>query len=321
MEKNSKILVLGSRGLVGSAIVRELEKEGYENILKPLHKELDLTIQAEVLSYFEKERPDYVFLAAAKVGGIHANNTYRADFIWQNLSMEVNVFEAAHKYDVKKLLFLGSSCIYPKNCPQPIKEEYLLTSELEQTNEPYAIAKIAGLKMAENFRRQYGKNFIAVMPTNIYGINDNFHPENSHVIPGMIQRLQKVIDERKVSFDVWGSGMPKREFLFADDLADACVFLMNYEGELPYWINVGTGYDLTIRELAETICDIMGFKEKIIFNTEKPDGTPRKVLDISKIQALGWNPKTSLRDGIQKSVAFYREQVKHIKCDQVELIL
>ncbi len=302
MHPESKILVLGSRGLVGSSIIRELKSQGFKNILAPTRDILDLTRQDDVLNYFQTFRPEYVFMAAAKVGGIKANNTYRADFIFQNLSIQNNVFEAAFKFPVKKLLFLGSSCIYPKDCPQPIKEEYLLTGPLEQTNEPYAIAKIAGLKTVEAFRRQYGLNWFSVMPTNLYGPGDNFHPEDSHVIPGMIQRMKKVIDNGDEVFEVWGSGNPRREFLFVDDLARACLMLMQTDKELPYFINVGTGKDVTIAELAETIAGIMGFKWKLFFNKNYPDGTVRKVLDISKIKAFGWNPQLSLDKGLKIAI-------------------
>ncbi len=302
MHPECKILVLGCRGLVGSSIIRELKSQGFKNILAPTRDILDLTRQDDVLNYFQTFRPEYVFMAAAKVGGIKANNTYRADFIFQNLSIQNNVFEAAFKFPVKKLLFLGSSCIYPKDCPQPIKEEYLLTGPLEQTNEPYAIAKIAGLKTVEAFRRQYGLNWFSVMPTNLYGPGDNFHPEDSHVIPGMIQRMKKVIDNGDEVFEVWGSGNPRREFLFVDDLARACLMLMQTDKELPYFINVGTGKDVTIAELAETIAGIMGFKWKLFFNKNYPDGTVRKVLDISKIKAFGWNPQLSLDKGLKIAI-------------------
>lgn len=309
MEKSARILVLGGKGLVGSALLRELNRKGYTNLLSPAFEDLDLTNQAATLSYFKENKPEYVLDAAAKVGGIQANNTYRADFIFQNLSIQNNLFEAAFKFDVKKFLFLGSSCIYPKLCPQPIKEEYLLTGELEPTNEPYAIAKIAGLKMAESFRRQYGKNFFSVMPTNLYGINDTYHKENAHVIPGLIARLTEAMKNGETRFEIWGTGTPRREFLYVDDLARACVFLMQTDKELPYWINVGTGEDVSIKELATMIAELMGFKGELVFNTKYPDGTPRKLLDVSKIKSLGWKPEISLREGLKESIRFYNEQV------------
>jgi GDP-L-fucose synthase len=306
MQRDSKILVLGSKGLVGSSLVRELKNQGFKNILHPIRKELDLSRQKDVLDFFFEKTPEYVFMAAGKVGGIKANNSFRADFIFQNLSIQNNVFEASFKIGVKKLLFMGSSCIYPKDCPQPIKEDYLLTGELEQTNEPYAIAKIAGLKTVESFRRQYGCNWFSVMPTNLYGPGDNYHPEDSHVIPGMIQRMKKIMDKGEEVFEVWGSGNPKREFLYVDDLARACLMLMQTEKELPYFINVGTGKDITIKELARAIAKIMGFNGKIVFNSNYLDGTPRKVLDISKIQCLGWKTDVSLEEGIKKTINAYK---------------
>lgn len=304
--------MLGGRGLVGSAIKRALEKDHYSQILAPTREQLNLHSQQQVRDFFATHRPDYVFLAAAKVGGIVANNTYPADFIHQNLLLQTNVFTAAFEYQVRKLLFLGSSCIYPANCPQPIREEYLLSGPLEPTNQAYAIAKIAGLKTAESFRRQYGREFISAMPTNLYGEYDNFHPENSHVIPGMIQRLQGVIDRQEKIFTVWGSGRPRREFLYVDDLARACVFLMNYPGPLPDFINVGTGEDLTIAELAHLLTRLMGFSGEIIFDPARPDGMMRKVLDVSKIRSLGWSPQISLEEGLTKSIAFYRAHRSHL---------
>ena len=306
MDKKAKILVLGGRGLVGSAIKRALEKNHFTKVLAPTREQLDLSSQKNVLDFFSEHRPEYVLMAAAKVGGIVANNTYRADFIQQNLLMQTNVFSAAYESKVRKLLFLGSSCIYPASCPQPIKEEYLLTGPLESTNEPYAIAKIAGLKTAESFRRQYGREFISAMPTNLYGEYDNFHPENSHVIPGMIQRLQGVIERQEKIFTVWGTGAPRREFLYVDDLANACLFLMNSPGPLPDYINIGTGEDLTIADLAHLIARLMGFTGDIHFDATRPDGTLRKVLDVSKIKALGWAPQISLEEGLTKSIAFFR---------------
>lgn len=305
MNFTDKILILGSRGLVGSAINRELKKLGYTNLLTPVRPELDLLNQSAVLRYFETHKPQHVFLAAAKVGGIHANNVYRADFIFENLAIQNNVFEASFKYNVDRLLFLGSSCIYPKNAPQPMSEDCLLTSPLEETNEPYAIAKIAGLKTAESFRRQYNKNWYSVMPTNLYGENDNFHPENSHVIPGLIARMKKAMDENAPTFAVWGTGNPRREFLYVDDMARACIHMMNLEGEIPNFVNIGTGEDISIKELAFLIKDLLGYKGEITFNPNQPDGTPRKLLDVSKIHALGWKHEIDLKTGLKKAIDFY----------------
>lgn len=305
MNKNDKILILGSRGMVGSAITRELKKKGYSNLLTPSRDELNLLSQQATLDYFDKHKPQHIFDAAAKVGGIHANNTFRADFIFENLTIQNNIFEACFKHKVEKFLFLGSSCIYPKNAPQPIKEEYLLTSELEPTNEPYAIAKIAGLKMAESFRRQYGCKYYSVMPTNLYGENDYFHTENSHVIPGLIARMKEAMDKGEKTFAVWGTGKPRREFLYVDDMARACIFVMEYEGEVPYWMNIGTGEDISIGELAAMIKDILGFKGELTFNPNQPDGMMRKLLDVSKIKSLGWKPEVDLQTGLKKAVEFY----------------
>ncbi|HAZ11728.1 MAG: GDP-fucose synthetase [Bdellovibrionales bacterium GWA2_49_15] len=305
MEKNSKVLVLGGSGLVGSSIRRELANQGYINVLAPTHAQLDLTIQNKVNDYFQTHTPEYVFMAAAKVGGIQANNNYRADFILQNLTIQNNLFLAALNSSVQKFLFLGSSCIYPKECSQPIKEEYLLTGPLEPTNEPYAIAKIAGLKTAESIRSQYGRMFFSAMPTNLYGVQDNFHRDNSHVIPGLIARLNDAMKKGDTNFEVWGTGKPYREFLYVDDLARACVFLMNCKQELPDWVNIGTGSDISIKDLANLIADVMGFKGKIVFNPKFPDGTMKKLLDVSKIKALGWSPEISLREGIQRTVDFF----------------
>lgn len=306
MNKNETILVLGARGLVGSAIVRQLQTENYTNILTPTHGELDLLEQADVRTYFEKHTPDFVFLAAAKVGGILANNTYRADFIFQNLGIQQNVFDAAFKSNVKRLLFLGSSCIYPKNAPQPMKEDCLLTSPLEPTNEPYAIAKIAGLKMAESFRNQYGCEYYSVMPTNLYGVNDNFHLENSHVIPGLIARMDQALKNGAKEFSIWGTGKPRREFLYVDDMAAGCIHIMKLKENVPDLINIGTGSDISIAELAQIIADELGFDGKLIFETSKPDGTMKKLLDVSKIKSLGWSPKINLREGIRRSVEYYK---------------
>lgn len=311
MKVLDKILILGSRGLVGSALERELVRQGYKNLLTPVRQELNLVNQQSVLDYFEINQPQHVFLAAAKVGGIHANNVYRADFIWENLAIQSNVFEAAFKSKVDRLLFLGSSCIYPKNAAQPMNEDSLLTSPLEPTNEPYAIAKIAGLKTVESFRRQYGCNWHSVMPTNLYGENDNYHPENSHVIPGLITRMQRAIDENVPSFAVWGTGKPRREFLYVDDMARACIYIMNLEENIPDFVNIGTGEDISIGELAVMIKDILGYKGEIIFNPNQPDGTMRKLLDVSKVHALGWKHTVSLKEGLSKSIDFFLK--KHIE--------
>jgi Nucleoside-diphosphate-sugar epimerases len=304
MEKHSKIYVAGHRGLVGSAIVRNLKEKGYENIIGRTHKELDLTNQEEVRKFFEKEKPEYVFLAAAKVGGINANNIYPADFIYENLIIQCNVIKACYDFDVKKLMFLGSSCIYPKNCPQPIKEEYLLSGYLEPTNEAYAIAKISGLKMCEYYNKQYGAKFISVMPTNLYGPNDNYDLENSHVLPALLRKFHEAKMNNMPQVEIWGTGTPLREFLHVNDMADACIFLMEqYEGN--EFFNVGTGKELTINELAEMIKGIVGYEGEIIFDTSKPDGTPRKLLDVSKLNKLGWQYKIRLEDGIKATYEKY----------------
>lgn len=302
--KDKKILVLGSNGLVGSSIVREMESQGYSQVLTPKRAELDLIDGSAVNHYFKHNKPEYVIDAAAKVGGIYANNTYRADFILQNLTIQNNLFNASLEYDVDKFLFLGSSCIYPKHSEQPIKEDYLLTGSLEPTNEPYAIAKIAGLKTAESIRNQYGKTFFSVMPTNLYGMNDNFHPENSHVIPGLIHRMHETIKNDKKTFEIWGSGSPKREFLYVDDLARACLFLLGVENP-PNIVNVGYGSDVSIKELASLIAEKMNFQGEFIFNMEYPDGTPRKLLDSSRIFNLGWKPVEDLSSGLDKTIDFY----------------
>lgn len=298
MEKSAKIYIAGHNGMVGSAIVRKLVAEGYEKIITRSSKELDLRNQQAVANFFSEQKPDYVFLAAAKVGGIIANNVYRADFIYENLSIQNNVIYQSYLNKVKKLMFLGSSCIYPKMAPQPLKEDYLLTGPLEETNEPYAIAKIAGIKMCDAYRAQYGCNFISVMPTNLYGYNDNYHPQNSHVLPAMIRRFHEAKVEGKSEVVIWGSGRPKREFLFADDLAEACFFLMENYSE-PDPINVGVGIDLTIKELAHLIKNIVGFEGEITFDFTKPDGTPRKLMDVSKLHAQGWKHKINLEEGIK----------------------
>jgi GDP-L-fucose synthase len=311
MNKNDKVLILGSRGMVGSAILRELQKEGFTEILHPVRKELDLLRQSDVEAYFGKHKPDYVFLAAAKVGGILANNTYRADFIFENLQIQQNVFNAAFKVKTPHLLFLGSSCIYPKNAPQPLKEEYLLTSELEPTNEPYAIAKIAGLKTVESFRRQYGLHWISVMPTNLYGENDNYDLENSHVIPGLIARVDQAIKNNEPEFKIWGTGKPRREFLYVDDMARACIHVMKQEKDVPNYINVGTGEEIQILELAKLIAEKMKYKGKLIFDNSKPDGTMRKLLDITKIKSTNWQPKISLSDGLDLAISDYYSRYLH----------
>ncbi len=299
MEKDSKIYIAGHRGMVGSAIHRRLKNEGYENFVFETSDELDLRNQQSVSDFFAKEKPGYVFLAAAKVGGILANNTYRAEFLYDNLMIQSNVIENSYRQGVKKLLFLGSSCIYPKLAPQPLKEEYLLTGLLEHTNEPYAIAKIAGIKMCDAYRSQYGCNFISVMPTNLYGPNDNYDLKNSHVLPALIRKFHeaKINDQPEVI--VWGSGTPRREFLHADDMADACVFLMKNYSEAGL-INIGVGEDLSIKELSQMIKDITGYNGKIVFDSSKPDGTPRKLMDVTKLNSLGWNASISLKDGITK---------------------
>lgn len=307
MEKHSAIYVAGHRGMVGSAITRALKTRGYDNLILKTSSELDLRNQAAVENFFSETKPEYVFLAAAKVGGIVANNIYRADFIYENIMIQSNVIHAAFKYKVKKLLFLGSSCIYPKMCPQPIKEEYLLTGELEQTNEPYAIAKITGLKMCESYRRQYGADFISAMPTNLYGPNDNYDLQNSHVLPALIRKFHEAKEEKKTSVEIWGSGSPKREFLHVDDLADASLFLMlNYEGEMH--VNVGTGEDISIKDLAYLVKEMTGYEGELVFNTSKPDGTPRKLLDVSKIHGMGWKHRIELREGIESVIAGLAEK-------------
>lgn len=298
MNKTDRIYVAGSNGMVGSAIVRALKSDGFTNIITRSSRELDLRNQSAVLDFFKSERPDYVFLAAAKVGGILANNTYRGEFLHDNLAIQLNVIEAARVTGVTKLMFLGSSCIYPKLAPQPLKEEYLLTGLLEPTNEPYAIAKIAGIKMCEAYRDQYGCNFISVMPTNLYGPNDNFDLQKSHVLPALIRKFYTAAQEGQPSVEIWGTGSPKREFLHVDDLAEACLFLMkSYDGR--DFLNVGTGEDISIKELAEMVARIVGFEGKLRFDSSKPDGTPRKLMDVSRLHSLGWKAKISLEDGIR----------------------
>lgn len=294
--------------MVGSAIFRKLQSEGYTNVVSRGSTELDLKDQRAVESFFMEEKPEYVFLAAAKVGGIVANNSYRADFLYENLAIQNNVIHQSYLNGVKKLLFLGSSCIYPKLAPQPLKEEYLLTGLLEYTNEPYAIAKIAGIKMCESYRSQYGCNFISVMPTNLYGINDNYHPENSHVLPALIRKFHEAKTGNAKEVVIWGTGQPRREFLFADDLGDACYFLMkNYND--PELINIGTGEDLTIKDLALIIKDIVGYDGSLVFDSEKPDGTPRKLLDVTKLNRLGWKYEIDLLQGVRLA---YEDYLKHV---------
>lgn len=300
MERSAKIFVVGHRGMVGSAIVRRLQSGGYRNLLLRTHAELDLLDQRAVHELLAQERPDYLFIAAAKVGGIQANNTYRADFLYQNLVIESNLIHGAHLAGVQRLMFLASSCIYPRDCPQPIKEEYLLTGPLEPTNEPYAIAKIAGIKLAESYNRQYGRQYVSVMPTNLYGPNDSYDLATSHVLPALIRKAHEARQRGDSEYVVWGSGTPRREFLYVDDMADACVHLMelDYDGPL---INVGSGEDVTIRELAETVMQVVGFDGRIVFDSSKPDGMARKLLDVSRLAALGWRARMGLRDGIRAS--------------------
>ena len=308
MNKDSKIYVAGHRGMVGSAIVRNLISEGYENILTKTHTELDLTNQHDVDKFFNQERPEYVFIAAAKVGGIGANSNFKGDFIYQNLMIQTNIIHSSYKYEVKKLLFLGSSCIYPRNCTQPIKEEYLMTSALETTNDAYATAKIAGIKMCQSYNEQYGTNFICAMPTNLYGKNDNYNLKNSHVFPALLRKFHEGKKRGDSEVLVWGTGSPKREFLYVDDLADALIFLMNNYSDSEV-INIGTGVDLSIRSLALKIKDVIGFDGDIEFDRTKPDGTPKKVLDVSKIHGLGWKHKTDLIDGIYLT---YHDYLKNL---------
>jgi len=309
LEKNSKIYVAGHRGLVGSAIVRNLKSRGYTNIIGKTHKELDLTNQSDVRKFFDEEKPEYVFLAAAKVGGIGANSNYPADFMLENELIQCNVIKSSFENKVRKLMFLGSSCIYPKMCPQPIKEEYLLSGYLEPTNEAYALAKISGLRMCQYFNKQYGTHYISVMPTNLYGPNDNYDLNNSHVMPALIRKFHEAKMQNKPYVEIWGTGKPLREFLHVDDMADACVFLMeNYNGN--DFFNVGTGKEITIKKLAEMIKEVVGYKGELKFNAEKPDGTPRKLLDVSKLTAAGWKYKIELKSGIEKSYQWFKENYK-----------
>jgi GDP-L-fucose synthase len=307
MEKNAKIYISGHKGMVGSAIERKLRKEGYNNIVTKASTELDLRNQQAVNNFFENEKPEYVILAAAKVGGIHANNTYRAQFIYENLIIEANTIHASYLNNVKKLLFLGSSCIYPKMAPQPLKEEYLLSGYLESTNQPYAIAKIAGIEMCDSYRSQYGCNYISAMPTNLYGTNDNYHPENSHVLPALIRKIVLAKRNNDPSVTIWGTGTPKREFLHVDDLADACYFLLENYNEKGL-VNIGCGSELSIKELANLIVEEVSYQGKLDFDTTKPDGTPRKLLNTNKINSLGWKASISLKEGISRTV----DEVKNL---------
>ena len=318
MDRNARIFVAGHRGLVGSAIMRRLRSDGYENVLVRTHAELDLMDQRAVRGFFEQERPEYVFLAAARVGGIHANNTYPAEFIFQNLAIQTNVLHESWRGGIKRLLFLGSSCIYPRDCPQPIKEEYLLSGPLEATNRPYAVAKIAGIEICWSYNRQYGTQYLAVMPTNLYGPGDNYDPVNSHVLPALIRKMHEAKFRGDTEVTIWGTGTPRREFLYSNDMADACLFLMSLpdiqfrtisspdNSKAPPLINIGFGEDLTIRTLAETVAEQIGYSGALVFDANKPDGTPRKLLDISKLTALGWRAKTPLKDGIQKAYALWQ---------------
>lgn len=308
MNKNDKILIAGYTGLVGSAIVRQLKKQDYTNLILTDISILDMTNQNAVNKFFLSERPDYVILAAAKVGGILANNTYPADFIYINIMIEANIIHACHTYNVKKLLFLGSSCIYPKFAPQPINEEHLLTGILEPTNEPYAVAKIAGIIMCQSYNRQHKTNFISVMPTNLFGPGDNYHPENSHVLPALIRRFHEAKVNKAPSVVIWGTGTPKREFLYCDDLADACIYLMNNYNDGAI-VNIGTGIEVTINELALTVKEVIGFNGTIEFDPTKPDGTPRKLLDCTKLHSLGWKHKTTLKEGIAKAYEDFKKRV------------
>lgn len=323
MEKNAKIYVAGHRGLVGSALMRQLEAKGYNNILTRTHAELDLKDQQAVKEFFESERPDYVLLAAARVGGIHANNTYPADFIYDNLAIQTNVIHQAYLSGVRRLLFLGSSCIYPRDCPQPIKEEYLLTGPLEPTNRPYALAKIAGIEMCWSYNRQYGTQFIAAMPTNLYGPNDNYELNTSHVMPALIRKFHEAKKRNDKEVIVWGSGMPRREFLYSDDMAEACLFLMNLTDDkflpllaadrnhgLPPVINIGVGKDVSIAELSILVAKVVNYKGEVVYDNSKPDGTPRKLMDVGRLDALGWKSRTGLQQGIALAYSYY---LKHIE--------
>jgi len=305
MNRQARIFVAGHRGMVGSALVRRLREGGYDNLLVRSRAELDLLDQRAVAEFMERERPDYVFVAAAKVGGIQANDTLRADFLYQNLVIEANLIGSAHAAGVERLTFLGSSCIYPRDCPQPIKEEYLLTGPLERTNEPYAIAKIAGLKLCEAFNAQYGRRYLSVMPTNLYGPEDNYDLTTSHVLPALIRKAHEAKVRGQNEIVVWGSGTPRREFLYVDDLADACVFLMERGDDAPALVNIGTGTDLSIAELVDLVMDVVGYRGRVVYDRTKPDGTPRKLLDVGRLSALGWRARTSLREGIAQAYAAF----------------
>lgn len=312
MDKQAKIYVAGHRGMVGSAIVRNLERKGYTNILVRTHSELDLLNQKEVFKFLDQQKPDYLFLAAAKVGGIHANNTYRGQFIYENLAIEANLIHGAHLAGLQRLCFLGSSCIYPRDCPQPIKEEYLLTGPLEPTNEPYAIAKIAGIKLCEAYNHQYGRQYVSAMPTNLYGSNDNYDLANSHVLPALLRKAHEAKKRGDKALEVWGSGNPRREFLYVDDMADACVFLM--ENEISQgWYNVGTGEDITIRTLAEHICEAVSFEGNLVFDSSKPDGTMRKLLDVDKMRTLGWHSSIELDKGIALAYQWFMQHASSVR--------
>jgi len=316
MDLKDKIYIAGHRGLVGSAIVRQLESRGFTNLLMRTHKELDLTNQVQVQTFFEQEKPDYVILAAAKVGGIHANNTYPADFIYQNMMIEANVINSAYENKVKRLLFLGSTCIYPKAVEQPMREDALLTDVLESTNEPYALAKIAGIKLCESYNRQHGTDFRSVMPTNLYGINDNFHPENSHVIPALMQRFHQAKINNDAEVIVWGTGNAMREFLYVNDMAEASLFVLELDEEtyqaniqpMLSHINVGTGRDVTIREMEETMRQVIDYKGKLVFDTSKPDGAPRKLIDVTRLESMGWNYTINLKEGLEKTYEWYLQE-------------
>jgi GDP-L-fucose synthase len=318
MDQNAKIYVAGHRGLVGSALMRNLWDKGYNNLITCTHDELDLTDQLAVREFFASEKPEYVFLAAAKVGGIHANNTFPAEFIRQNLAIQTNIIHESWRNNVQRLLFLGSSCIYPRDCPQPMKEEYLLTGPLEATNRPYALAKIAGIEMCWSYNRQYGTQYLAVMPTNLYGPGDNYHPENSHVIPALLRKFHEAKINKATSVTVWGTGTPRREFLYSEDMADACVYLMSLpearfvpmlgqdrNDGLPPLMNIGVGHDLTIRKLAEVIRDVVGYNGDIVFDSSKPDGTMRKLMDVTRLKALGWSEKVEMREGMTHAYKDY----------------